>query len=67
MTIFALSSGPGLSGVAIVRVSGEDTKKIIQLLTKRTLPEPRIASLRKINKINTSEPRSAAAVPYGCQ
>ena len=55
MTIFALSSGPGLSGVAIVRVSGEDTKKIIQLLTKKTLPEPRIASLRKINKINTSE------------
>ena len=55
MTIFALSSGPGLSGVAIVRVSGEDTKKIIQLLTKKTLPEPRVASLRKINKINTSE------------
>jgi len=55
MTIFALSSGPGLSGVAIVRVSGEDTKKVIQLLTKKALPEPRVASLRKINKINTSE------------
>ena len=26
MTIYALSSGPGISGVAIVRVSGEETK-----------------------------------------
>ena len=55
MTIYALSTGPGISGVAIVRVSGEDTKKIIQKLTNKPLPEPRVATLRKINKINTSE------------
>ena len=30
MTIFALSSGPGVSGVAIIRVSGNETKNIIQ-------------------------------------
>ncbi len=55
MTIYALSTGPGISGIAIVRVSGEDTKKVIQLLTGATVPEPRVATLRKINKINTSE------------
>ncbi len=55
MTIYALSTGPGISGVAIVRVSGQDTKKVIKLLTKKTIPEPRVATLRKINKTNTSE------------
>jgi len=55
MTIFALSTGPGISGIAIIRVSGEDTKKIIELLTNKMVPEPRVATLRKINKINTSE------------
>jgi tRNA modification GTPase len=55
MTIFALSSGPGVSGVAIIRVSGNETKNIIQSLTKKELPKPRVATLRKINKINTSE------------
>jgi len=55
MNIYALSSGPGISGVAIVRVSGKDTQKIIQLLTNKALPKPRVATLRKINKINTSE------------
>ena len=55
MTIYALSTGPGISGIAIVRVSGEDTKKVIKLLTNAALPKPRVAALRKINKINTSE------------
>tara|TARA_B100000795_G_scaffold102714_1_gene75721 strand:+ start:1020 stop:2351 length:1332 start_codon:yes stop_codon:yes gene_type:complete len=55
MTIYALSTGPGISGVAIIRVSGDDTKEIIQLLTGMAIPEPRVATLRKINKINTSE------------
>jgi tRNA modification GTPase len=55
MTIYALSTGPGISGIAIVRISGEDTKKVIKLLTNKETPEPRVATLRKINKINTSE------------
>ena len=55
MTIYALSTGPGLSGIAIIRVSGEDTKKVIQLLTNAALPKPRVATLRKFNKIGTSE------------
>jgi len=55
MTIYALSTGPGISGIAIIRVSGENTKKIIRLLTNENLPKARVATLKKINKINTSE------------
>ena len=55
MTIYALSTGPGVSGVAIVRISGPEASKAIKLLTKKDLPIPRIATLRKINNINTSE------------
>jgi len=55
MTIYALSSGPGISGVAIIRVSGAETENIIRLLTNKPVPRPRFATLRKINKINTSE------------
>ena len=55
MTIYALSTGPGISGIAIIRVSGEDTDKVIKLLTNKPLPVPRVATLRKINKIDTSE------------
>ena len=55
MTIYALSSGPGISGVSIIRVSGPDTKKVINRLTGREIPSPRMATLRKINNINTSE------------
>ena len=55
MTIYALSTGPGVSGIAIIRVSGPETKYVIQELTQKPIPEPRVATLRKINKINTSE------------
>ncbi|WP_440918768.1 tRNA uridine-5-carboxymethylaminomethyl(34) synthesis GTPase MnmE [Candidatus Pelagibacter sp.] len=55
MTIYALSTGPGVSGVAIVRISGLKASKAIKLLTKKDLPTPRIATLRKIYNINTSE------------
>ena len=55
MTIYALSTGPGISGIAIIRVSGGSTKKVIQILTNKEIPRPREATLRKINKINSSE------------
>jgi len=55
MTIYALSTGPGVSGVAIIRISGPGASEAIKLLTKKDLPIPRIATLRKINDINTSE------------
>ena len=55
MTIYALSTGPGISGIAVIRISGEETSKVLTLLTSKPLPKPRVAALRKINKINTSE------------
>ena len=55
MTIYALSSGPGVSGIAVIRISGEDTSRVIELLTYKKVPKPRVATLRKINKINTYE------------
>ena len=55
MTIFALSTGPGISGVAIIRISGPDSGFIIKSLTNKELPRARMATLRKINNINTSE------------
>jgi tRNA modification GTPase len=55
MTIYALSSGPGVSGVAIIRISGSEASKVIKSLTGKEIPVPRVATLRKINNINTSE------------
>ena len=55
MTIYALSSGPGLSGIAVIRISGKITKQVINLLTGVDLPKPRVATIRKFNKINNSE------------
>ena len=37
MTIFALSTGPGISGVAVIRISGNETSKVIKLLTGKGL------------------------------
>ena len=55
MTIYALSTGPGVSGVAIIRISGPESSEVIKLLTGKEIPRPRVATLRKINNINTSE------------
>jgi len=35
MNIYALSSGRGPSGIAIIRLSGEDTLKIVKLISKK--------------------------------
>ena len=55
MTIYALSSGPGVSGVAIIRISGKETQNVIKLLTGKSVPPARMATLRKVNYINNSE------------
>ena len=51
MTIYALSSGPGIAGLAVVRISGPDTEKILKTLTKGKFPEPRKATLKKVYNI----------------
>ena len=55
MTIYALSSGPGISGIAVIRISGPETKIVIEKMTNEEIPAPRMATLRKLNKINTNE------------
>jgi tRNA modification GTPase len=55
MTIFALSTGPGISGVAIIRLSGKDSTNVIKALTHKDLPKPRYVALRKIYKPNSKD------------
>ena len=55
MTIYALSSGSGISGLAIIRISGPETKKIIESLTNSPAPKPRYATLKKFSKIKSNE------------
>jgi len=55
MTIYALSSGPGISGVAVIRVSGKNTAEVVKKLTNAKLPHPRVATLAKFNKNGTKE------------
>jgi len=50
MTIYALSSGSGISGIAVIRVSGENTAEAVRKITGSKLPLPRVATLRKFNK-----------------
>ena len=47
MTIYALSTVPGKSGVAVIRVSGQSAKLAIKKLTKKAL-NPREATLCKL-------------------
>ena len=55
MTIYALSSGPGLSGIAVIRISGPDTKKVLQNMTYLKLPEAKVATLRKFKNPETND------------
>ena len=55
MTIYALSSGSGISGIAVIRVSGRNTAQVIKKLTGSKLPLPRVATLKKFNKNGKKE------------
>ena len=50
MTIYALSTGPGISGIAVIRVSGKNTTEVVKKITGSKLPKPRVATLVKFNK-----------------
>ena len=47
-TIYALASGRGRAGVAIVRVSGPGAVASLEELTGKVAPDPRVASLRNV-------------------
>ena len=55
MTIYALSTGPGISGLAVIRLSGPDCLKILSEITSGPVPKARMATLKNIKKINTHE------------
>ena len=55
MTIFALSTGNSKSGIAVIRITGEETKNILSKIYKKKLPKPRIATLAKICDFETNE------------
>ena len=55
MTIFALSTGSNKSGIAIIRISGPNTKKILSKITKIDLPNPREANLCNIYNHENNE------------
>ena len=50
MTIYALSTGPGVSGIAVIRVSGKNTANVVRKITGAKLPTARVATLAKFNK-----------------
>ncbi|MDX1485645.1 MAG: tRNA uridine-5-carboxymethylaminomethyl(34) synthesis GTPase MnmE [Alphaproteobacteria bacterium] len=43
-TIFALASGPGTAGVAVIRISGPAAGPALERLIRRPLPKPRVAT-----------------------
>jgi len=55
MTIYALSTGAGISGIAVIRVSGKNTAQVIKKLTGSKLPSPRVATFKKFNKNGKKE------------
>ena len=55
MTIFALSSGPGLSGIAVIRVSGPNTKNVLKNMTISPIPSPKVAVVRKFINPKTKD------------
>jgi tRNA modification GTPase len=46
-TIFAVSSGSGVAGISVIRMSGPASQKILELVAG-TLPKPRLASVRRL-------------------
>ncbi|XP_034976815.2 tRNA modification GTPase GTPBP3, mitochondrial isoform X3 [Zootoca vivipara] len=59
-TIFALSSGQGKCGVAVIRTSGPASSMALAHLTRAEVPPPRVATLRRI-----CDPRSAETLDRG--
>jgi tRNA modification GTPase len=50
MTIFALSTGSGVAGLAVIRVSGKNTAFVVKTIAGGELPKPRVATIKKFSK-----------------
>ncbi|MDC6482253.1 tRNA uridine-5-carboxymethylaminomethyl(34) synthesis GTPase MnmE [Pelagibacteraceae bacterium] len=60
MNIYALSSGRGPSGIAIIRLSGKDTIKIAELITKR-----KNTNVKEINLCKFYDPSNNSLIDEG--
>ena len=47
-TIFALSTVPGLSAIAVFRISGPNAFSVLRSITRGNIPKNRLATLKKI-------------------
>lgn len=61
-TIYALASGAGRAGVAVVRVSGAGAGGALEQLTRKALPQPRLATLVRLADPRTHETLDDALV-----
>jgi tRNA modification GTPase len=55
-TIFALATPAGRSGVAIIRISGQNAGAVLRTITQRDLPKPRVAARRKFYAATPVDP-----------
>lgn len=62
-TIFALSTGSGAAGIAVIRVSGPKTKLAVEKLVG-SVPQPRIATLRLLRDPERGEPIDSGLVLF---
>jgi tRNA modification GTPase len=62
MTIFALSSGKGVAGIAVIRISGPLAGDVVAQLTRKGLPAPRVASLRALYQKGDRQPIDRALI-----
>ena len=55
-TIFALASGAGRAGVAVIRVSGPEADAVFTALARRTPPDPRVATRVALRDPDSGDP-----------
>ncbi len=60
-TIFAVSSGSGVAGISVIRMSGPASQKILELVAG-TPPKPRLASVRHLRDPSSQEVIDQAVV-----
>jgi tRNA modification GTPase len=63
-TIFALASGRGRAGVAVIRLSGPGAQHMLESLTGMPCPDPRLASLREIRSLDSQMAIDQALILY---
>lgn len=63
-TIFALSSGVGTGGVAVIRMSGSKAMSVLDMIATRSTPKPRVAYVRDLFDPMSGEKLDQSLVIY---